>query len=403
MVMTFIYKNRCIKHLIIILSIWGATSCREVWDLKIDGDNSEVAHTLCVAANATIAGGELSFAAAVTPVISHVATIESYPLESLFLELNVDGLSYNCDKMVRDSLFGGNPGFILNGIPVTSDAPEVALTISDKAGNYQTVSAARKALGKPQIDVNISAIQSENWYTDEEIEYYNNDNSMDPNIWIKSDYGAPDSLYRADIRIHEHDNDIHYYLLSIEFEWCNHNSFNINSYNYFNQIRNGYNPSIYSRIGPAPYGFNSDDILFYDSRIKSSIYGFSQYFNNVFSNEGSQGKDLNASVYFKSPLRELIQAYAQEHMLNRAAMLSCFFSNAQAPFHLYLCHISAETYDHYTSVQNQLCSSGSVFGAVQHIPSNIEGGIGYFSIHNMQDFLHYDNTIYNWFVREVVD
>ena len=366
--MTFIFKNRCAKYFIIVLLLGSASSCTEVWDLKTDGDNSEVAHTLCVAANATIAGGELSFAAAVAPVRSHMTEFDTHPIDSLYLELYVNGISYRSDVMVRDSLFGSEMGFIMDSIPITDCSPDVRMVIRDKANYYNTVSASRKVLEKPKMNARIAAvpIPAESWFPKGYIEKWKTNEDR----LYYTEMQGPDSLYRAEIDIEPMDFGLHYYLLSVEFE-------------YYNSIALLTSPDKYNYVKLGEVPFYSDDNLFFDSKITSSLSGFPVYFSNVFNNKGYEGGRLSATIQFRSPAPELLRT------------ANGFICNAQVPFHIYLSELNLEEYDYYKSMQHNMCSSSSIFYAMESIPSNIEGGIGFFSIHNMHDFFYLDNTLYN--------
>jgi hypothetical protein len=401
-------SRKCIRLISLFVLVIFVASCTELWELRFDGDSSEVAHTLCVAANATIVGGELSFAAAVAPVrsLGFVANgFESYPLDSLILELKVDGVSYYSETIVRDSLLGGERGFIINEIPVTSDTPEVGMTIRDKAGNYHTVSASGKALDKPEMSAKVFATPSESRVTEEALDYWKQQKEKeslpDSDIRKVYDLQGPDSLYRVEIEIDPSDMDVHYYTLSVEFEFLDSRRLD----DIFLNPTESLDYSKYVRLGEVP--FTSDDGIFYDNKITSSISGFPAYTSNVFSNEGSKDRKLNVTIQFMSPALELFRVTGNglrgEWGLKDSPLpLFVFYCNAQAPFHIYLSEISAETYDHYKSVQHQMCSSSSIFDALRAIPSNIEGGLGFLSIHNMQDYLHFDDTVYNIIVYKPI-
>lgn len=385
------------SHIVsIVAGVMFTLSCIEPCDLGLDVGDSRMPNTLCVAANARIIGSELSFSAAVAPVRplwSGASESESYPLDNLVLELIVDGVSYSCDSLVKDSRFNSGQGFIIDKIPVDSDAPEIEMKIRDRAGNYTTASAARKAPDKPEMQVEVSATLSE----DESflpITYEEYLSSLPQPRFGRLQ--CPDSLYRARIAIDSLEKGLHYYLLAVEFEFSA--STFVRRYDYEKRKRIIDETKLTS-LGYFP--FVGDNEHFYDSKITSSISGFPAYFGNVFCCDGLGKDSRTVTIQFVNPALELYKKRVGDTPLTDANFYDCHFgTNSQSPFHIYLCELSAETYEYYKTIQHQVCSSSSIFDgqSTLRLPSNIEGGIGYFSIHNMQEFFYVDLNLYNGYL-----
>ena len=382
------------SHIVsIVAGVMFTLSCIEPCDLGLDVGDSRMPNTLCVAANARIIGSELSFSAAVAPVRplwSGASESESYPLDNLVLELIVDGVSYSCDSLVKDSRFNSGQGFIIDKIPVDSDAPEIEMKIRDRAGNYATASATRKAPDKPEMQVEVSATLSE----DESFLPIAREEEFPKSNW--HDLQCPDSLYRARIAIDSLEKGLHYYLLAVEFEFSA--STFVRRYDYEKRKRIIDETKLTS-LGYFP--FVGDNEHFYDSKITSSISGFPAYFGNVFCCDGLGKDSRTVTIQFVNPALELYKKRVGDTPLTDANFYDCHFgTNSQSPFHIYLCELSAETYEYYKTIQHQVCSSSSIFDgqSTLRLPSNIEGGIGYFSIHNMQEFFYVDLNLYNDFI-----
>lgn len=366
----------------LLAGILVATSCIKPCDLELGTGGSKMSNTLCVAANARIIRNELSFSAAVAPVRSlwsGTADFEYYPLDSLVLELNVDGIIYSSDSLVKDGKFGSGKGFIIDNIPIVGDTFEVEMRIWDKAGNYDAASASGKTLSRPEMQVQVFATLSE-------------DESFMPISYEEAGHlswrnlRCPDSLYLAKIIVDPLEEGLHYYLIAVEFDFCPYIPWRY-------EIEKGHvlDETKLTKIGEVP--FTGDNEHFFDSRITSSISGFPAYFSNIFFCDGVGEESRDITIQFVNPALKLYKKRAgkDDHFSTN------FGSNAQAPFHLYLCELSAESYEYYKTIQYQVCSSGSIFDAQSsiRIPSNIEGGLGYFSIHNMQEFFYVDLTRYN--------
>lgn len=353
----------------VIVGMLLVTSCIEPYELRLDAENADLTNTLCVAANAKITGDELAFAAAVAPIrplYSGTTDFEYYPLDSLILEINVDGNIYCSDSLAENSMFGNEKGFIINKIPINSDTPEVKMRILDKAGNYRTVSASGKALRKPemQVEVVFATLCESDSYLPEQ--YANPD-------WRYRELRCPDSLYHVKVTINPSKNDLHHYLMSVEFEF------------YFGNLSrySEFNTKLFEKLCEVP--FNGDNEHFFDSKITSSLSGFPAYYGNTFSCDGLAEENREVIIQFVNPALKMYRNFD-------------FHSNAQAPFHIYLCEIDIDTYEYYKTIQHRACSSSSIFNALNSAStaSNIDGGTGYFSIHNMQDFVYIDDRKYNY-------
>lgn len=375
------------------ICILTTISCTEVWDIRGKDASNEYDHILSVAANATFDNDRLAFAAAVAPLrplLLGESDLVEHPVDNLILEIKVDGVSYSCETMVKDSLFGGETGFILEGIPVSDRSTHsVDMLISDRNGYYNPVSASGNTMRKPEMRVDVFAIPSENWFPEDQIKQWEEMKRTRTDLEF-SEFRGPDSLYCARITIDPEDREAHYYLLSVEFDF----------YDAPGPLSiapsRRYVPDYSKKITLGEVPFQSDDNLFYDGKISSSLSGFPVYFSNIFSNEKSKGGIINATIRFCSPALDMFRIVEEDgDGLDRRTAKYPFYSNAQSPFHIYLCELDADTYEYYKSVQHQVCSSNSIFEAQISAPSNIIGGLGFFSVHNRQDFRYLDDTIYN--------
>ena len=385
------------KRLFFVLSFLTVASCTEVWDLKVDGDNSEVAHTLCVAANATIAGGELSFAAAVAPVRSDVVKYDSYPLDGLRLELVVDGVSYYSDSLQRNSLFGKESGFRIEKLPVETKTPNVEMIIRDSLGNYNTVTASATAMLAPEMNVEVTTTKVK---TPEGL-------YEPPFFFTYYSYYCCDSIYVASIRFRDVPEEKNYYMVAIEFE-CFEDLFNINSgQNSFGNRPPGhydgrindvgqtfwlnsfgtYDQAKWRKMGYSP--FSSNDDVFRDEKITSSVFGFETGFSNVFDDSSFDGKDKTITISFENLFPQICKTDFRKDVLRY------FSSNAETPFHIYLAALDEQSYNNYKKVMYHLCSGKSLYDITQSFSSNIDGGLGYFSVLYYSDYFYYDDTVYD--------
>ena len=410
--MTFIFKNRCAKYFIIVLLLGSASSCTEVWDLKTDGDNSEVAHTLCVAANATIAGGELSFAAAVAPVRSDVVKYDSYPLDGLRLELIVDGVSYCSDSLENNDLFGKESGFRIERIPVETKTPTVEMIIKDSLGNYNTVMASATAMQAPEMNAEVTATKVE---TKERSIVTQNGYRLK-----RYSYNGCDSIYVANIKFRDAPGKRDYYMVAVEFE-CMKDLFSISSGqdlsgNYPTTHYDGmidffsepgfwptsyaafwlnsfgtYDQSKWRKMGYSP--FSSNDDVFRDEKITSSVFGFETGFSNVFDDSSFDGTDKTITISFENLFPQICKTDY------RKDVWGYFSSNAETPFHIHLAVLDEHLYNNYKKVMYHLCSGKSLYDITQSFSSNIDGGLGFFSVLNCSDYFYYDDTVYGTVTR----
>lgn len=364
-------------------------SCSEVWEIKIDGDNSEVAHTLCVAANATITGGELSFAAAVAPVRSEVVMYDTYPLDKLSLELIVDGVSYHSDSLVHNKLFWKESGFVLKSIHVETNTPVVEMIITDKFGNYNTVRALGTAIKAPEMDVEVSVTKVKRRLNPYVPPWWRSKDDVFPpkDPWeIPHAYNGCDSIYAASLFFYDPLGMKNYYMVSVEFE-CFDGLFlaNPDLIGTFGT----YDPACWKKMGYVP--FTSEDNIFHDDMVASSIGGYDAYFCNVFDDSTFDGKGKSFTISFENMFPQICKTdlrgdfWPIEHR---------FFSNAETPFHIYLFSLKEKDYFNYKRIMHRLSSGGSIFDMVQTFTSNIEGGFGYFTIINSNDFFYYDDNVY---------
>ena len=373
-----------------------AVSCTEVWELKIDGDNSEVVHTLCVAANATIVNGEMSFASAVAPVRSDVITYETYPLDGLRLELVVDGVNYYSDSLQRNSLFGKESGFRIEKIPVETKTPNVEMIIRDSLGNYNTVTASATVMLAPEMNVEVTTTKVK---TPEGL-------YGPPFFFTYYSYYCCDSIYVASIRFRDVPEEKNYYMVAIEFE-CFEDLFNINSgQNSFGNRPLGhydgrindvgqtfwlnsfgtYDQAKWRKMGYSP--FSSNDDVFRDEKITSSVFGFETGFSNVFDDSSFDGTDKTITISFENLFPQICKTDY------RKDVWGYFSSNAETPFHIHLAVLDEHLYNNYKKVMYHLCSGKSLYDITQSFSSNIDGGLGFFSVLNCSDYFYYDDTVY---------
>lgn len=342
------------KYLFTIVTLCFSTvSCVEEWTLSSQGE--DVSNVLNVEANATLSNGLLSFKASTAHFTSSISEITSFPQDSLILDLTVGDNTYTLRKTWEEYTHE-DVGFIFEKRGVPSDLDNIAFKIHDKKENFNDVYAQSSFSDVITPSITVSTIK------------------------YSGEYAWMDSLYTADILIPDPADKRNYYMIAVEFfDWKGINAVkSMESKLDFLDYGDGSN-----WISIGYYPFSSNNPVFADSDILTSINGFDIGFSNIFSDALFDGTTFTISISFENILKS--------YYFNDYNVLHC---NGLTPFKIHLCSMSENDYKYYKRIQHLVCKKYSIFDEPASMPSNIQGGYGYFSAFNRSEFLYFDGKIY---------
>jgi hypothetical protein len=147
-----------------------------------------------------------------------------------------------------------------------------------------------------------------------------------------------------------------------------------------------YNQAKWRKMGYSP--FSSNDEVFRDEKITSSVFGYETGVSNVFNDSSFEGKNKTITISFENLFPQICKTDFKKDVW------SLFSSNAETPFHIFLASLDEQNYNNYKKVIYHLCSGKSLYDIIQSFSSNIDGGLGFFSVINCSDYFYYDDTVY---------
>lgn len=345
-----------------LLLCCSVISCVEKWTLNTQGE--EVSSELNVAASAIFSDGLLSFSANAAQFGSSVTEITPFPQDSLILDLTVGDKTYTIRK-TWEKYTHRDLGYYPDKIRVTGNLDSISFKIHDKKGNFKDVYANAHFPESITPSITVTPFK----YSGER-------------AWM-------DSSYTADILIPDPAEKRNYYMIAVEFlYWAA-----INGAKSEESQSNGFhwNDFVYEDglgwMSVGYYPFSSSNPVFVDSEIMTSINGFNIGFSNIFSDELFNGKTYSITLSFKNILKDFF--YQDPY---HAASLPP--TNALTPFKIHFCSLSEADYKYYKKIQHLALKKHSIFDEPASLPSNIQGGYGYFSAINSTEYLYFDGKVH---------